>query len=65
MKLANLSLADAALMASVNAAKAGRIDGRRQGLVAGERSDFVIFQFDEAARKITVEETWVSGERVF
>lgn len=65
MKLANLSLADAALMASVNAAKAGRIDGRQQGLAVGDRSDFVIFQFDEAAKKITVQETWVSGERVF
>jgi alpha-D-ribose 1-methylphosphonate 5-triphosphate diphosphatase PhnM len=52
-------------MASVNAAKAGRIAGRQQGLAAGERSDFVIFRFDEKAKKITVEETWISGQRVF
>jgi N-acetylglucosamine-6-phosphate deacetylase len=65
MKLANLTLAQAAQMATVNAAKAGRIAGRQQGLAAGDRSDFVIFQFDESTRNITVEETWVSGERVF
>ena len=64
MKLANLSLAEAAQMASTNAAKAGRIAGRQKGLVAGERSDFVIFRFDEESKKIDVEETWVSGERV-
>jgi len=64
MKLANLSLAEAVQMASTNAARAGHIAGRQKGLVAGERSDFVIFRFDEASKKITVEETWVSGERV-
>jgi len=64
MKLANLTLAEAAQMASTNAARAGQIAGRQKGLVAGERSDFVVFRFDEASRKITVEETWVSGERV-
>ena len=65
MKLANLTLAQAAQMATVNAAKAGKIAGRQQGLAPGERSDFVIFQFDEPAKRITVEETWVSGEKVF
>jgi N-acetylglucosamine-6-phosphate deacetylase len=64
MKLANLSLAEAAQMASTNAARAGHIAGRQKGLVAGERSDFVIFRFDEASKKIAVEETWVSGQRV-
>jgi N-acetylglucosamine-6-phosphate deacetylase len=65
MKLADLTLAEAALMASVNAARAGKIAGRQAGLEPGERSDFVVFQFDEAAKKITVKETWVSGDRVF
>jgi N-acetylglucosamine-6-phosphate deacetylase len=64
-KLGNLTLAQAAQMASVNAAKAGKIQGRQAGLAVGERADFVIFEFDEAANKIRVEETWLSGERVF
>jgi N-acetylglucosamine-6-phosphate deacetylase len=65
MRLASLTLAQAAQMASVNAAKAGKIEGRQTGLVPGDRSDFVIFDFDEEAKKISVKETWVSGERVF
>jgi N-acetylglucosamine-6-phosphate deacetylase len=65
MKLAGLSLSQAVQMASTNAAKAGRIEGRQKGLAAGDRSDLVIFRFDEAAKKIKVEETWISGQRVF
>ncbi len=65
MKLAGLSLADAVRMATVNAAKAGRIARRQQGLVEGERTDFVFFDFDAASHKVTVQETWVGGERVF
>jgi len=65
MKLAGLTLAEAARMATVNAAKAGRIEGRRKGLAAGEKSDFVLFRFDQPAKAIHVEETWVDGERVF
>jgi len=65
MKLASLTLSQAAQMATVNAAKAGKIAGRRKGLTPGERSDFVIFQFDEAKKEIKVEQTWISGEKVF
>src|SRR5438067_1610598 len=50
MKLANLTLAQAAQMASTNAAKAGKIAGRQAGLAPGDRSDFVIFHFDETAK---------------
>lgn len=65
MRIAGLSLADAARMATTNAARAGRIPGRQQGLAAGDRADFVLFRFDEAGRKIAVEETWISGRKVF
>jgi N-acetylglucosamine-6-phosphate deacetylase len=65
MKLAGLSLPEAARMATTNAARAGRIAGRQKGLAAGERSDFVIFRFDEVNKRIDVTETWISGERVF
>jgi N-acetylglucosamine-6-phosphate deacetylase len=65
MKLAGLSLPEAARMATTNAARAGRIAGRQKGLATGERSDFVIFRFDEANKRIDVTETWISGARVF
>jgi len=65
MKLAGISLSQATQMASTNAARAGRIEGRQKGLAEGELSDFVIFRFDEASKSITVEETWVAGQRVW
>jgi N-acetylglucosamine-6-phosphate deacetylase len=65
IKLAGISLADAALMSTVNAAKAGKIEGRQRGLVAGERSDLILFRFDEVEKKIDVQQTWVGGELVF
>jgi N-acetylglucosamine-6-phosphate deacetylase len=65
MRLADLKLQDAVRMATVNAARAGRIEGRQKGLQPGERADLVIFRFDEAARSIHVEETWIGGQKVF
>jgi predicted amidohydrolase YtcJ len=32
-----------------------------KGLAAGEKADFVVFDFDEAAKSIRIRETWVSG----
>ncbi len=65
MRLAGLSLAHAVRMATVNAARAGRIAHRAAGLAPGDRSDIVLFAFDETERSIRVHETWVSGERVY
>jgi N-acetylglucosamine-6-phosphate deacetylase len=65
MRLAGLSLADAARMATVNPARAGRVPDRTQGLAAGERADFVQFRFDEEKKRIEVTGTWVSGQRVY
>jgi N-acetylglucosamine-6-phosphate deacetylase len=65
MKLAGISLREAVQMASTNAARAGRIEGRQKGLAEGELSDFVIFRFDEASQRIAVEETWLAGQRVW
>lgn len=65
MRMAGLSLADAVRMATVNAAHAGRVPGRSQGLAAGERADVVQFRFDEEGKGIEVTGTWVSGERVY
>jgi N-acetylglucosamine-6-phosphate deacetylase len=65
MGLAGLSLAEAVSLATVNAARAGQIRGRAQGLTAGERADVVQFRFEEEEKQIEVVGTWVGGERVY
>jgi N-acetylglucosamine-6-phosphate deacetylase len=65
MRLGELSLADAVRLATVNAARAGRVPGRARGLVAGERADFVLFDFDAATKSIHVKATYVGGQRVW
>lgn len=62
MRLANLWLSDAVRMATVNAAKAGRVPGRIYGLVPGDRADIVKFRLHPELR---VNTTWLSGRRVF
>src|SRR5580704_1525890 len=65
MRMAGLSLADAVRMATVNAARAGKVPGRTNGLAAGDRADFVQFRWDTEARAINVTTNWVSGQRVY
>jgi N-acetylglucosamine-6-phosphate deacetylase len=65
MRMAGLSLADAVRMATVNAARAGKVPGRTNGLAAGDRADFVQFRWDTEARAINVTANWVSGQRVY
>lgn len=65
MRLGELSLADAVRMATVNAARAGRVPGRERGLVAGDRADFVLFDFDEIHKAIQVKATYVGGQKVW
>ncbi len=65
MRLGELSLADAVRLATVNAARAGGVPGRERGLVAGERADFVLFDFDPASKTIQVKATYVSGRKVW
>jgi N-acetylglucosamine-6-phosphate deacetylase len=62
MRLAGLPLADAIRMATVNAARAGRVPGRTAGLVADDRADLVQFRFEEG--RIDIMGTWISGRRV-
>jgi len=63
MKLGGVTLADAVRMATVNAARAGRVPGREAGLAPGDRADLVQFRFDEASGRIEVVATWVGGRR--
>ena len=65
MKLAGLPLSDAVTMATTNPARAGGVAGRRNGLAAGDRADFVVFRFDAQRRDIQVDATYVSGRRVY
>jgi len=65
IKLAGLELADAVRMATTNAARAGKVPGRVNGLEAGDRADLVQFRFDAETRRIEVTGTWVSGEQVY
>jgi len=65
MKLAGLSLPDAVTLATTNPARVGAVPGRKSGLVAGDRADFVLFRFDPASLSIQVAATYVSGRQVY
>ena len=65
MRLGELSLADAVRLATVNAARAGRVPGRENGLATGERADFVFFDFDLQTKSIHVNATYVGGHKVW
>jgi N-acetylglucosamine-6-phosphate deacetylase len=65
MRLGELSLADAVRLATVNAARAGRVPGRENGFATGERADFVFFDFDPHTKSIQVKATYVGGRKVW
>jgi N-acetylglucosamine-6-phosphate deacetylase len=65
MRLGELSLADAVRLATINAARAGRVPGRERGLDAGDRADFVLFDFDAKSKTIHVKATYVGGRTVW
>jgi N-acetylglucosamine-6-phosphate deacetylase len=65
MRLGELSLADAVRLATMNAARAGGVPGRDAGLAAGQRADFVLFDFDPATKSINVNATYVGGRKVW
>jgi N-acetylglucosamine-6-phosphate deacetylase len=65
MRMAGLSLSDAVRMATVNAALAGKVPARSNGLAMNDRADFVQFQWDAPSRRLQVTATWVSGRRVY
>lgn len=61
VRLGHFSLREAVTMATVNAARVGRITGRQRGLTPGEKGDLVLFEWNDAACELTVEETIVGG----
>ncbi|MFN0106570.1 MAG: N-acetylglucosamine-6-phosphate deacetylase [Bryobacteraceae bacterium] len=61
MRMTGISLPEALTMATRNPARVGRFAGRQRGLATGDRADFVVFDFDAAAKSIRIRETWVGG----
>jgi N-acetylglucosamine-6-phosphate deacetylase len=64
MRLAGLPLADAVRMATVNPARAGKVPGRGQGLVPGERADIVQLRVTPSGQ-IEIAAAWLAGVLVF
>jgi N-acetylglucosamine-6-phosphate deacetylase len=62
MRLAGLPLQDAVRLATTNAAKAGGVPGRKLGLAAGERADFVQFRLNPGVEVVA---TYISGRKVW
>mgnify|MGYP003338041062 CR=1 FL=1 len=62
MRRAGLSLAQAVMMATTNAARAGRIRGRLRGMQPGERADLVKFRMVNGTVDVT--DVYVSGKKV-
>ena len=65
MQSARLSLAEAITLAARNPARAGRVAYRQRGLQPGERADLIEFDYDAAARQISIQRVWMDGEAVF
>ena len=65
MRIAGLSLADAVRMATTNPARAGHVPGRTGGLVPGDRGDIVQYHFKPEQKSISIEATYLSGEKVY
>jgi N-acetylglucosamine-6-phosphate deacetylase len=65
MRIAGVSLTEAASMANRNPARVGRIAGRQRGLTTGERADLVLFRFDDESKSIKVLKTIAGGEEVY
>ncbi|MCC7176471.1 MAG: N-acetylglucosamine-6-phosphate deacetylase [Bryobacterales bacterium] len=61
MQLAGLTLAEAVTLATVNPARAARIEGRQAGLVPGDRADLVQFRNELHAGGIRIEKVFVGG----
>ncbi|MEQ1946909.1 MAG: amidohydrolase family protein [Bryobacteraceae bacterium] len=62
MRRGRVTLAQAVMMATTNAARVGRIRGRLRGLQPGERADVVKFRVAEG--RIVVRDVYLGGTRV-
>jgi N-acetylglucosamine-6-phosphate deacetylase len=65
MRIAGLTLADAVLMATTNAARAGRVPRRTAGLVPGDRADIIQYRFNSEDKSIGIAATYLAGNEVY
>lgn len=65
VRYAGATLRHAILMATQNAARAGRIAGRQRGIVPGEKADVVAFLWNPETLQLSVQETIVDGISVY
>lgn len=65
VRLGRISLREALTMATINAARAGRVPGRQRGLAPGEKADLVRFRWNAESSSLEVAETIVAGQQVF
>jgi N-acetylglucosamine-6-phosphate deacetylase len=61
MRMAGISLRDALDMATINPARVVHLEGRSQGIVAGERADLVLFRSDPG---IAIDSVYLDGKRI-
>jgi len=65
MRIGGLSLSGAVRTATVNAAKAGRVPLRENGLAAGDRADLIEFHFTEQNARLEILSTRLAGREVY
>lgn len=65
VRYAEVTLREAVVMATQNAARVGRVAGRQRGVVPGEKADLVVFRWDSAQFALRVQETVVAGISVY
>lgn len=65
VRMGGLNLAEATDMATVNAARAGQLQGREIGLAPGQRGDVVEFHYDPQGPAIEILRTYVGGTLVY
>jgi N-acetylglucosamine-6-phosphate deacetylase len=65
VRYAGITLRQAIVMATQNAARVGRVAGRQRGIVPGEKADLVAFRWDSSAFQLSVQETIVDGISVY
>ena len=63
MRMTGVSLREAVTLATTNAARAGRVEGRQKNFAPGQRADFV--RFHVRGGRLEILDTWVSGRRVW
>jgi N-acetylglucosamine-6-phosphate deacetylase len=65
VRYAEITLREAVMMATQNAARMGRLSGRQRGVVPGEKADLVRFSWAADKLILSVKETVVAGTSVY